>query len=350
MISIQKPIRSLTDLSAEARLIFNWIPGSQAWFDFATKEDAPLYQFESEAVFLKSTASGLHNSDLIYLKNCQFFIAPERLLTFSLQQLRNIDSIIQQKYDQGEYHGLSKLTTGEKIFSTPQLTEITSLLKRLNLIDNPLFSNMTLDQWPSLLAVAEKVNTHKDKTAHIAQASIFSIERSANSESFCALFEFSLFVLPVFEKASTKKLKSDTRKVYKRLIKLYEYLVKNAFSFLSCPLLDGSVDEKNVTGLVNYYGENNQVIGFNCLSNAISQIAQNISIDALLSPNLMTAEIYRLGEVMCQFCKTCQVSEPRLSQNAKYWHYQASSKNYDADFSLSEDGCLYMNRFYKHTL
>lgn len=337
-ITIQNTTDDFAGLSPEAQLMIELIPEGKRWFELSSQADAPSFYFDSELELIVAVLDGLHSSDLLYIKQIDLLVDPEKLMSLGEEQLQSIVD----NTNTGKNKKISNtiLKNAGLLNNALLKRQVNTFLNACDLSEDSLFQTASLNDYIALylLSNEDEIASDLSNPINVAAAS-YAVTVSQTPLEFC---DFYRFYMTIINKLSLVGVSSTLRK--KRVTTVYESLVPFAHSMLVCPQISGLTNAEQVNQSIQTWLEYGGGFGFSSFTTALLQLVRNISLDNLNEEQL-TAEVSRYSQKINEYLATNKVIAPALSQDGKTLNYVGESDDPNVLFSLTQKGCLSLKEF-----
>ena len=337
-ITIQNKIDNFSGLSPEAQLMIELIPEGERWFELSSQPNAPSFHFDSEIELLVAVLDGLHSSDLLYLKQVDLFVDPERLMSLGEEQLQTIVDSVHTGKNKKKVNTIIK---NAGLLNNGLLKQAKdTFLDACDLNENSLFQTSSLNDYIALytLSIDDKIATDVSNKVNVDAAN-YAVAIAQTPLEFCDFYRFYIITA---NKLNLVNASSALRK--KRIIAVYESLASFAHSMLVCPQVSGLTNSEQINQSIQAWLEYSGMLGFSSFTTALLQLVKNISLDNLNEEKL-ASEVNNYKEKMQGYFAQNNVLEPILSQDGKTLGYPGEHDDPNVLLSLTQTGCLAVEEF-----
>ncbi len=339
MISVQHAVIDLKSLSNNAQMILSWSDCNLNWLEMASN-DQQHHQFNSELALIQAVYEGLHNTSSIKPQNCPLFADCEFFYQMSESDLAMIDNQVKQPSAQNKKNVL-KIINEQQLIGDSDYQNLSELMGLLGFKQSFELGMVDIE------AVIQSKSIKNSDLTTLAASQINSLIKLARAQCvnlagfFIALSSFyDLFQLHGFN-SNSKPSNKDTA----LLLNEYQNLKQISLDLGHCPNLADSNTIKNVTTLIQFWGNNHNAIGFIDIQSGIKALSHYLHSNSITTANYSELS-QTFSKLLVNFQKQAEINSMSMSQDGQFWLYQASSANAHAQYVLSPDGRLMLDWFY----
>ncbi len=341
MISIQRPITSLANLSDKANVLLGWIPAAGQWVANAIGDSGKNYVFSSESALFNSLLAGLYSSDAMQVPKCGFWASPDYLLGLGSEQIQVLNQVAQGGSDTQQLQQLDSLIAQENLVTTKNWQDVTDFFQAWQIAGETALQQLDLAAVASWQDLATLVATENYPKPVVQGALEFAFGQNLGASATAKLSQFAILLyLPVYQGTQAKRLSTSMQKDFQQCFQLLLGLVLGQ---LACPQLAPPQTAMSVGPVIQQWGAQQQFIGFTDVPTGLLQSALNLPLTGGQQAAEIPGKFNQFITQTTQGLANCKVGKQLLSQDAKDWIYQIQATGLQASFNLAEDGCLTLN-------
>jgi hypothetical protein len=327
----------LSDLSEHARIVLAFVPGGEAWLDWARQDQRPRYRFEDDTALVAAVQDGIHDSPLVLLPRLELIVSPLLLMGLDIQDLRRLARAEGKGGDEAMAEARDVLA-GHDLATWDDLTGADVFLDRLGVGGWPLFATMTLGDRLTVLDLMRdrgETGTADFRREAAAFASSLSLTPAEFADYYRIYFGRSGEAGPSRETPAQRQAR--IRATVGRLEPLL-------FPVLECPRVEGRATAWDVTVAVQEWLGMGHQLGFLRLSRAVQQVIAHCSFadeSEESAERAVAAYLERAQAVL----GSADLQPGPLRQDAAAREFRAVSAGGEAVIELRPDGLVALSYF-----
>ncbi|MEA1672209.1 hypothetical protein [Nitrospirillum sp. BR 11163] len=271
VIVADRVLRTVSDLSAPSRLVLAFIDGGMEWLDWAARDPVARYAFPDETHLVGEVQRGLHGAPYALLPRLGLLVAPAKLMTLGMEELRTLAHVESGLDDDLVLRHAEATMAAHALLTQRQLAAVPAFLQSLGVGGQPVFQALELQELRVLHGLIDLPTLAGDGHVDLrGGAAAFAAEQARTPTEFADYYRFYLAQI-----ANLKAWNLSAEERRQRAEATMTTLLPLMFGALDCPQVDGLVSPAEVARAITDWLRRGNRLGFARLSEGVCRIAED---------------------------------------------------------------------------